>query len=58
MISLVEPWKNIGIYDSQLSKIEKLKNNKKNHQSQYHGITKKIILKKLWLKKGYFLYFV
>jgi len=26
MSSLVEPWQNIGIYDCQLSKIEKLKN--------------------------------
>jgi hypothetical protein len=57
MSFLVEPWQNIGIYDCQLSKIKKLKIiiiiiNPNTMASL------KNLLKKLWLEKGYFWYFV
>jgi exoribonuclease II len=59
MSSLVEPWQNIGIYDCQLSKIEKLKNKIKSsipipwcHKENHLAEKKDILCKfKKWGKK-------
>jgi hypothetical protein len=58
MSFLVEPWQNIGIYDCQLRKIEKLKNKIKIINPNTMVSQRKSFKKNYGCKKGYFWYFV